>query len=76
MNRNDILAKIAEAKYLQRMRIEQEFDIKGGDAETDWLWAERAVSWFEADRTGDMADEYKREEFSWVFPLYERLNNA
>ena len=76
MTRKDIIAKIAEAKYLQRMRIKHEFDLGGGDAETDWRWAERAVEWLESERENTIQDEYKREEFGWIGSLYYQLTGG
>ena len=73
MTRHDIVSKIAEEKYKQRMRMKDEGLPVGGDAETDWAWAERAVEFFEAKGADPVFDTYKLDEFGWVGPLYYRL---
>lgn len=73
MTKHKITAKIAEAKYLQRVRIKDELDVGGGDAESDWLWAERAIAFFESKDDDPVSDAYKLEEFGWVGPLYYQL---
>lgn len=73
MTSKDVIAKIAEAKYQQRMRIKDEFDIGGGDADGDWLWAERAIKFFEDKNQDPIWDAYHVEEYMWVYPLYIQL---
>lgn len=68
MTKHEIVAKIAEAFYLFR----QQNDFTG-NADGDWRWAENAVRFFENADKEPIWDEWHKDEYEWVYPLYLQL---
>lgn len=68
MTRQEITAKLAEAFYLFRNKEDMD-----GSAEGDWRWAEGAIRFFEDNEHHAMWDEWHRDEYMWVYPLYIQI---
>ena len=69
MTREELTAKLAEAKYLKRMREEE-----WGCAKYDWYYAECAIRFFEKESyPHNEWWEKEYEDFKFLEPLYNQL---
>ena len=69
MNRQEIIAKIAEAFYLKRIQEQLR-----GDADSDWMWAEGCLKFFEEPpQYSDYFWNKKKEDYDWIEPFVDKL---
>ena len=70
MTNTEIISKLAEAVYLERIRREPTY----GDADSDWTYASRAFKFFEEkEPSRNPFYEEDKKDLAWLYPLYNLL---